>query len=495
MLKEFLTKLYKKSSSDWTNIGRENAVEVVLHAIAEVPAYRDFLIKENFISKSFSSFDDFERLPIMNKANYLKSFAYESLVHNGTLASPLVYTSTSGSTGEPFYFPRGEKLDNQYATLASLFLAQDNISVEGDAHLVVVCFGMGVWIGGLFSYKAFEIASREHNYPVSIITPGINKIEIIKVLKNLAPKYKRTTLVGYPPFIKDVIDEAVRHNIDLEKLSMRFVFAAEIFSEEFRNYLILKAGLKYPYRDILHIYGSADIGAMAWETGPSIIVKQLALKNPKVAEILFGSTKKLPTLGQYDPRVIMFEQVNSEVVLTGDNTIPLVRYSIGDHGGVFSFDELRNRCSAEGVDIDAIIEDNGCTDITFELPFVYVFERSDMSVTLYGLQIYPEYVRTSLHNPSISDQVTGKFVLETKYDVNQNQYLEISIELSKGISISPEIEKKVSEVIHTHLCKVSSEYNELHGMLKERARPKIILFENEHPDFFRPGIKQQWVKK
>jgi phenylacetate-CoA ligase len=59
---------------------------------------------------------------------------------------------------------------------------------------VIVGFGMGVWIGGLITYKAFEIAAKRLGHPVSIITPGINKQEIFHALRELAPQFKETII-------------------------------------------------------------------------------------------------------------------------------------------------------------------------------------------------------------------------------------------------------------------------------------------------------------
>src|SRR6266853_359753 len=118
----------------------------------------------------------------------------------------LVLTSTSGSTGKPFYFPRNGILDSQSSIYHQMFLKNSQLDVNKST-LVLICFGMGVWIGGLITYQAFKSISVR-GYPMTILTPGVNKREIFEALKTIAPKYDQIILCGYPPFMKDIVDEA-----------------------------------------------------------------------------------------------------------------------------------------------------------------------------------------------------------------------------------------------------------------------------------------------
>jgi phenylacetate-CoA ligase len=145
-----------------------------------------------------------------------------------------------------------------------MFVRNSSIDVNKST-LVLVCFGMGVWIGGVITYQAFKAIS-ERGYPMTILTPGVNKREIFEALKNIGPKYDQVIMCGYPPFMKDVVDEAKLHGINWHHYNVKMVFAAEAFSEKFREYIMRKVGMKNPYRDTMNIYGSADLGTMASET-------------------------------------------------------------------------------------------------------------------------------------------------------------------------------------------------------------------------------------
>jgi len=482
-----------KKDEFWSRERGRRPLALFHNAARRVPAYKDFLKKNKINPDKIRTFKDFKLVPPVSKKNYLRQYPLEKLCWDGHLNKPLVWTSTSGSTGEPFYFPRGERLDWEYSVLAELFLANSSYGAKGPT-LVIVGFGMGVWIGGLITYKAFEIAARRGNHAVSIITPGINKKEIFHSLRNLSPHFAQTILVGYPPFVKDILDEAEEvEKINLKHLRLRILTAAEAYTEKFRDYLGRKAGIKNLLLDTLNIYGTADIGAMAYETPTSILIRRLSLSNKKLFHEIFKPIEKTPTLAQYNPFFITFESVEGDILLSGDSTIPLVRYAVGDHGGILSFNEAVQKLKEYDIDLKLEAKRAGISSYLYELPFVYVYERADFSTTLYGLQIYPETIREALLDKRLSRYLTGRFVMLTKFDAKQNQYLEINLELRKGKEVSKRFESEVCRKLVTHLRLKNSEFRELHDAIKDRALPRLICWPAGHTKYFPLGIKQRWV--
>lgn len=463
-------------------------------ASQNVPAYKNFLRKNKISPGKIKTAEDFKSLPPVSKKNYLAEYPIEKLSWGGKLNKALVYTSTSGSTGTPVYFPRQEDLHWQSSILHEFFLKNGNIDKKHPT-LAIVGFGMGVWIGGLITYKAFEIAAQRGDYPLSIITPGVNKTEIINALKNLSPHYKQTILAGYPPFVKDVIDSACAQGIDFKKINLRLLCAAEAFTENFRDYLADKSHIKNIYLDTMNIYGSADIGSMAHETPLSILIRRIALKKPDLFCDIFGQITKTPTLAQYNPLFISFEEVNGEIFLTGDSVVPLIRYAIGDNGGVLTFGEISAKLNKHGIDIKKEAQKEGLGECLCEMPFVYVYERNDFSATLYGLQVYPESIKDIFIENNFSPYLTGKFTLVTKYDSNQDQFLEINIELQKSKIVSHAFEKKIYDRIIKTLCQKNSEFRELFSHIKDRQLIKLVFWPAEDAKYFRPEGKQKWVQK
>ncbi len=432
-------------------------------------------------------------MPIVDKKNYLRRYSLAELSWGGTLKKNFVFTATSGSTGTPFYFPRTERLDWEGSLVHEMFL--QSASANGGPILVLVCFGMGVWIGGLLTYKGYEIAARRGGYPVSLLTPGINKKEIYAALKQLAPNFSQTILIGYPPFIKDILDGAPAHGIDTKKLNLRLSFAAEAFTEQFRDYLADTGGVRNIYLDTISVYGSADIGAMGFETPVAILIRRLVNKDPsrKIFKGVFGDIAKTPTLAQYNPLFISFEALRGNICLTGDNAVPLVRYAIGDHGGIMSYPEMNVRLSGYGIDLEKEIAAHHLNDHRSELPFVFVYERSDFSTTLYGLQIYPEHIRDALLRASVNKMITGKFAMTTEFDASQNQYLQINLETVPNAKINAKTKAVLLRAIVDNLETMNSEFRELHRFLGDHALPRLVFWPAEDKKYFLPGIKQKWV--
>jgi len=480
-------------SSAWMRERTARSLELFHEAAKRVPAYRAFLKAHGVRVAAIRTLEDFARVPQTSKADYLKKHPLADLCWDGVLARPAIFSSTSGSTGKPFYFQRTENLEEQYSVLAELFLG-NGARVPDAKHptLVIIGFGMGVWIGGTLTFRAFDLASRRA-YPVSILPAGVNKAEILHALRDLAPSFAQTVLIGYPPFVKDIIDEAIREHIDLKKLNLRLMFAAESFTERFRDYLAQKVGIRNVLRDTLNIYGTADIGAMAFETPTAILLRRLALKNKQLYRALFGQAEKLPTLAQYNPAYVSFEAPEGEILLTGMSAMPLIRYAVGDQGGVLSFDDVVRLCRESGIDLKK--EAKRANAPLYELPFVYVYARSDLSTKLYGAIVYPEHVREALEERSLQRYATGKFSMQTVSGARHDQSLQVNVELRPGVKISSRVRKEIQERVLARLLEKNAEYRNNHAAFPERVIPDIVLWPHGDPKYFTPGIKQKWVIK
>jgi hypothetical protein len=85
--------------------------------------------------------------------------------------------------------------------------------------------------------------------------------------------------------------------------------------------------------------------------------------------------------------------------------------------------------------------------------------------------------------------------MATKSDVHHNQYLEVNLELQKSIDTTETLEDTALKVIAKTLAEKSSEFSEISKSKSSDALIKVIVWPNEHPKYFAPGTKQEWVKK
>ena len=473
--------------------GQGLPLQLFLDAATTIPAYADFLKKSGFDANTVESLDDFQRVPLTSKKTYLTHYQHKDLMWPADVRKTVLYCATSGSTGEPYYFPRNEALSQQYATVIKEYLRYS--SAGTGSTLVLIGFGMGVWIGGVITLRAFEIAGEESDTPLAILPVGYNKTELFKALRKLAPEYDQTIIIGYPPFVKEVVDEAPAEHIDLKKLHVRFFFAAEAFTETFRNYLCKQAGVGDPLRDTLNVYGTADIGAMAYETPLSILVRRLAIEDPMLFKEIFGQIEKTPTLAQYNPKFMHFEQIDGQIVLTGNGALPLIRYAVGDHGGVLTYAQMRSILHRYMIDLDTEAEKAGIADFVHHWPFVFVYERADLAATLQGIIIYPEFIKEGLMVEGMPANFTERFTMSTKNDAYHNQFLQVNLELQKGLEPTKDLQTKALKQIRQSLIAKSSEFAEVSKSKASGTLLQIVLWPNGHPRYFAPGTKQKWVEK
>lgn len=484
--------LLSRPEKRWQRIGNARAL-MLFHQMAErVPAYKDFLKKSGVSPKTIKNIADFKKLPTIDKNNYLRAYPREQLVWDGDFKNKSwTISTTSGSTGKPFYFPREATQDYQYASMAELYL-RTNFQIQNRSTLYIVAFPMGAWIGGLFTYEALKIIAETGRYNLSVITPGIHKKEIIEAVKQLGSNFDQVLIGSYAPFLKDILDDGAAEGINWKSYNLGFIFSAEGFSEVFRDYIVKKTGID-PIRSTLNHYGTVDLGTMAHETPLSIMLRRDALSREDMYETMFSRLDKLPTLAQYNPSVFYFEEEKGDLICSSYSGIPLVRYDLKDSGGITSFNRLRANLAKLGYDLDGRIDETGIKDTVWNLPFVYVYERNDFSVSFFAFQIYAEMVRRPLQDVRLDNHLTGKFSMRVYYDDEGQQKLEINAELKDKRKDDPQLRERVRALVVDSLLKESSEYRETYKMYGDRIFPEIVLWPYEHERHFKSGVKQKWV--
>ncbi len=487
-------KLKKESEEYWVRRGERSVINLFRLMSKRVPAYRDFLQKNRINASLIETVKDLKKVPPIDKLNYLKKYPLEMMCWDGKLVNKRwTFAVNSGSTGDTYYFPRELEQDWQYATMAELYL-RNIFEIQKKSTLYIDCFAMGAWIGGLFTYEAIRLLAERAKYKISIFAPGIFKDEILKAIINLGPKFDLIIIGGYPPFVKDIIDSGVNSGLNWKKYNLKFIFSAEAFTENFRDYVFKKTGTEDVYRSSLNHYGTADMGTMAHETPLSILIRRLAVKNNKLYNKLFSAIRT-PTFAQYIPELFYFENVNGQLYCSGYSGLPLIRYDLKDVGGVISMSDVTDIMCSEDISINDEIINAGLFSTVWNLPFVYVYERSDFVVKLYGANIFPDTIRRVLQQKRFERIFSGKFAMLTQYDKNEDQFLEINIELKLNVKTSKVVTKLVEEKIVEKLLLENSEYKSNYKSDPLRQIPKIVLWEYEDPTYFTPGIKQRWVKK
>ncbi len=489
-----LTKDYReKDPQDLMREGEMLALKLFHKAAERVPAYKDFLQKNSIDHRLIRTIDDFKRVPIIDKKNYLRAYSLKELCWDGKIDNLYVLSSSSGSTGEPFMWPRGEEQELEGGLNFELIF-KEIFEAHKYKTLYIVCFAMGTWISGPFVLACAEYLNRK-GYPVLTVTPGLDTSVTYSLFKNLADQFDQIVISGYPPYIKDILDGGKANGINWKKYKIKFLFAAEGFSEKWRKYVLEQVGAKNHLTASVNIYGSADAAILAYETPVATAIRQAIAVNSKYLQTFFGDSRT-PTLAQYDPRLKYFENVEGKLIFTTRSGLPLVRYSIGDNGGLFAFQEMETKLSTvTKKSLADIMKTNSCSDKLWKLPFVYLFGRADFTVSLYGLLIYPEHIKYGLESKKLQKYLTGKFTMSIEFSESQDPYLLIRVEMAEGVKASSTLVRTIEKEIINGLEEVNSEYNRLLDSVGKRACPVIELYEHGNVEYFRKGAKQKWTLK
>ena len=460
--------------------------EMVFH---EVPAYLAYLERRGHTQGLPASLGAFERLPLMTKKDYVQAYPLDARVEGADLSALDRLAVSSGSTGMPTFWPRAERHEFPIAVRFEQVF-RDSFRAHEKKTLAVVCFALGNWVGGFFTTSCCWHLARK-GYPLTVATPGNNVAEIIRVVAALGSSYDQVVLLGYPPFVRDVVDQGSAQGIDWGRLQTRMVFAGEVFSEEWRQDIVRRAGGTAPHLETASLYGTADGGVLGNETPYSNLIRAAFAQKPEAARALFGESR-LPTLVQYDPRDRYFEVHEGTLVVSGANGVPLVRYHIADRGGVIPFEEMEETLHALGVK-DAIQAQLGPSTPIRTLPFVYVFGRADFTVSFYGANVYPENVTVGLEHAEFRDFLTGKFVLETLERTEGNPELLVTVELREGAKPQEGLEQRIGGRIRTELLRLNSEF--AHYVPKDRQLARVVLKPFGDPEDFPLGIKHRYTRR
>jgi phenylacetate-CoA ligase len=127
-----------------------------------------------------------------------------------------------------------------------------------------------------------------------------------------------------------------------------------------------------------------------------------------------------------------------------------------------------------------------------QLPFVYVFGRSNFTVSYFGANIYPENVTVGLEQPIIREWVTGKFVLQVKEDIDKNRFLSVVVELAPGIEVQEEKRLSITASILAQLLRLNSEF--ANYVPPQYQTPLVELKLIGDGEYFPMGVKHRYTR-
>jgi phenylacetate-CoA ligase len=375
------------------------------HARRRVPAYRAFLAQHGWTDDpSRSPAARLASLPETDKRSYIQAYSTEDRCLDGRI--PLAGTQideSSGSSGIPYNWVRGAaELRDKHREMS-----QFARYACGKIEITINAFSMGAWATGVNVGEAMRL-----NGLVKSTGPDVDKI--FHTLRFFGSRY-RYVITAYPPFLKHLLDEAEARGFEWDAYRIHGIVAGEGMSEGLRTYL------EQRFRSVWSGYGASDLDiGVAGELPLSVWIRKRAAEDPALQRALFGDDPRLPMLFQYNPVDYLIEtNPQNELIVTINRLAmlsPRIRYNIHDAGGVIPFHQMLARLRGFGLDPLPSVDRPG--QPVFRLPFLYLFGRSDSTVSYMGANIYPEDVEQALFADAGDARRLGAFCLEL-IDVSQ----------------------------------------------------------------------------
>lgn len=472
-------------SSDFQGSGESQAFKLFARSASRIPAYRDFLAQHGWRGKyQVIKHTQWEGIPPMDKQSYIGLHSLDQLVEEASLGRHgKMISLSSGSSGQAFMWPRSTYQEIEGALLHEQLLTTQ-FAIGSRRTLVVVAFSMGSYLAGTYTYNSIRwVASK--GYDLTVVTPGIDMQDGLDLITKLAPLYDQVILAGYPPYIKDMLEVGVSQGINWAGIQVKLLMASEFFSEIWRSGVSELAGISDVTHSTTNIFGASEGTMFGWETPEAIFLKQVATQHPDLHRALFGGDLT-PTLVEYNPLHRYFEVIDGSLHVTARTGIPLIRYDLKDRGGILTAQSRRAILHQFGIELPPAILRRAS-----DLPMVYVSGRADSAASIYGILIYPQYIKEALENES--HRVSGRFTLVSKSLGEKNPQLVIHVELKKGRKLSSPFASHLEQLITRAILNRSREYGTLLASIGDKARPHVFLHPKNDPDYFSTRIKQKWI--
>jgi phenylacetate-CoA ligase len=300
---------------------------------------------------------------------------------------------------------------------------------------------------------------------VTIIkSTGPDMTKIIETMESFGPDYTYIVL-GYPPFLKNLVDD---NRINFDDYDAIAGFGGEGMSENMRAYL-----LQY-FREVIGSYGASDLEInIAAETELTIALRREILQNPGLRAALtrteYGVT---PMIFQYNSFDYVIEtNAKGELLVSicrRENLSPRIRYNIHDRGHVVRLRDLvplLKKHKAESVLKDQLLD----------LPLLFHYGRSDLSLDFYGATITPDSIREYIYSRADLARDIETYRMVGYEDSQANKQLLFAFKLKPGVPVSKYQRAEIETEFLSYLRDVNRDFGHAYADAKPSTRPKLVI--------------------
>lgn len=437
--------------------GKAKGYAEFIYAKKRVPAYADFLALQGFSYPSFNGLvPNLSEVPAMDKANYIKKYTLEERCINGKLPKKnVVIDESSGSSGMATNWARGKYERQVNAKIIALGMR----NLFGNSPVFIInAFALGAWATGInITMSCVKFAK--------IKSTGPDKIKIAHTIKDFGKNHKYI-IMGYPPFLKSLVDEV---KINWLELDVSFILGGESMAEEMRDYLMGK-GIKKIYSSL----GASDLELnLAAENDFTISLRRLLRSNELLRKRILKYGGAMPMVFQYNPADFLIDvRENGELVFTicrSGYISPKINYNIYDKGHVLQYQELLAICNELSIDEGQLMKSK--TD----LPILFHYGRVDMTVSFYGANISPLDIQEVIYGlPQLINDVHS-FHMQTPEDEEGNKHLVVAIETAECKEALDIDLQELHQIFFDNLASINQDFREARKMLSSVNQTQIVF--------------------
>lgn len=457
-------------------LGRWRAWRTFEMAAKSVPAYREFLAERGVPGKltlKGGLAANFANLPEMDKASYIKKWSIKERSIGGTLPRHgVVVDESSGSSGEPTSWVRGP--DERLATrqLLQVGFARTAKTLTKQP-FVLNAFSLGAWATGINVTTSLTEVTM-----IKSIGPDANKI--VATMKEFGTDFTYIIL-SYPPFLKSLFED---ERINWEEYDIIAGFGGEGISENMRSHI-----LRYTH-GAFGSYGASDLEInVAIETDYSVELRRAIAQSPKLSKRITKQAEYgvLPMVFQFNPYDYLIETNGAgELIVTivrKQNINPRLRYNIHDRGHVMRLRDLR-----------PILDEHGLSRLNrlefLDLPLLFLYGRSDMSVDYNGAVVAPDALRDVIYSDAELVTAVENHRLVSFEDANGDRQLHIALQLTEqsGDGSGLDLARWQASVI-AELRRINGDFNNAILTSADATLPTIAFYPWRSGPFAGDGAK------
>jgi phenylacetate-CoA ligase len=437
------------------NIGSLRAYRLYLKAKKQCPAYANFVSACARSKKMWR----LEKLPVMTKNNYIKKYSLEERCYEGKIAiNGTIVDESSGSSGIPNNWVRNlEEREDLKRVIQLTYQLIHADRYKSDRSILLNCFALGCWATGMNVSMALA--------DVAILKSiGCDRQKLENTLHTFGKDY-RYLIFGYPPFIKSFIDNT---QLDLSQYKLNAIVGGEGISESLRNYF-----LKY-FDSVISSYGASDLEInIGMETELTINLRRLCHHNSQLSRYLFGRDLP-PAIFQYNPLDYTIETLpNRELVFTVNrvnSAAPKIRYNLLDVGGTIAYDDLSKKLKSVGIAIEKQAKQHSY------FPILFIYGRSDLTISFYGANIYPSDLEAIINTHPILVKQINSFQISCYEDEQMNRKLIIYLETILGRQGNFLSLEKLRDIFFEKLSDLNQDFREVTKIF-DRNCLEVIMYD------------------